>query len=129
MNVKKYTVFCVFSGILTALSFIFPEFYFVVFISFTPTFYDIISKKTTAFTAMFFHLYTFYIFADLWFFSVGYNYTEKKSGFFLSFFIVTAIALILSLTASAPFLLIKKFKSYNPIILTFTVSFLYILER
>ncbi|MBE6845548.1 MAG: apolipoprotein N-acyltransferase [Ruminococcus sp.] len=127
MNVKKYTVFCVFSGILTALSFIFPEFYFVVFISFTPTFYDIISKKTTAFTAMFFHLYTFYIFADLWFFSVGYNYTEKKSGFFLSFFIVTAIALILSLTASAPFLLIKKFKSYNPIILTFTVSFLYIL--
>lgn len=127
MNVKIITILFVFSGILTALSFIFPEFYFIVFISFTPTFYSIISKRTTAFMAMFFHLYTFYIFADLWFFSVGYNYTEKKSGFFLSFFIVTAIALILSMTASFPFLLLNKFKTDNPIVLTFTVSFLYIL--
>ncbi|MGN0614375.1 MAG: apolipoprotein N-acyltransferase [Porcipelethomonas sp.] len=128
MNTKKKTIISTLSGIASAIPFIFKDLYFIIFISLAPTLYFIISDKTKAFPVIFFHLFSFYFYSDLWLFSACIEYASSKVyGYILSYFVIISISLILSLTASLPFLLIRNLKSDNPVIVSGVVAFLYIL--
>lgn len=127
MNSRKNTIISAISGIITAFSFICEKAYFLVFISVAPALYMIISDKSGSFRYMFFHMYSFYFFANLWFFSVGTSFlSDKASGYLLSFAITAVISLILSFSASLPFILLKKLKTKNNIIISLIIAFLYI---
>lgn len=128
MREKKSAVISALSGIVSAIPFIFKDLSLFIFISITPFLYCIITYKKNVFTSAFYYFFSFYMFSDLWMLSIGMNFISNKiNGFILSCLIIIAVSLILSITASLPFILLKKIKSNNSLIMIIIIPFIYIL--
>lgn len=127
MSNKKIAIISVLSGIFSAIPYIFKDISLLIFISLSPAIYCVVNFKKNSFTAMFFYFFSFYLFSDLWILSIGINFiSDKVYGFILSFFIVVSVSLLLAFTASFPFILLKKIKSDNPVLMITAIPFMYI---
>ncbi len=127
MNTKKLLIISVISGILSALPFIFENLYFIIFFSISPALYCIITEKKSIFKTVFFYFFAFYFFSDIWFLSVIPNFlSEKILNLIASCLLLIIVTLILSSTASIPFLLLKNTKISNPFLLSSAIALIYI---
>ena len=130
MNNKKTALISAVSGMLTGVTYIFDNLYFLVFVSIAPAVLCILNNNRTIFTAMFYFFFSFYAFADLWFFSVGLSFmSSETAGFFLSLVLLLAVSLILAFTASVPFWLMKNICFKNPFLFSAVFSFIFIFSE